>query len=44
MKHLVLTHHKPRPDEAWQAALLDEVARDFHGQLSLATDGFEVAL
>ena len=44
VKHLVLAHHKPRPDDAWQSALLEEVAGDFTGQLSLATDGFEVAL
>ena len=44
VKHLVLTHHKPRPDDSWRQALLDEVARDFSGQISLATDGLEVAL
>lgn len=44
VKHLVLTHHKPRPNDAWQAALLEEVARDFSGRLSLAVDGFSVEL
>ena len=44
VKHLVLTHHKPRPDDSWQAELLAEVARDYTGRLSLATDGFAVAL
>ena len=43
VNHLVLTHHKPRPDDAWKAALMEEVARDFSGRISLATDGFDVA-
>ena len=41
---LLLTHHKPRPDDSRKVALLGEVARHFHDHLNLATDDFEVAL
>lgn len=44
VKHLVLTHHKPRPTPGWEQDLLEEVGADFPGQLSLASDGFAVEL
>ena len=44
VKTLVLTHHRPRPDDAALAALEREVRRDFAGELVIARDLDEVVL
>ena len=36
--HLVLAHHRPRPDGAWQEGPLAEVSKDYTGPITLAVD------
>ncbi len=42
VKRLVLTHHKPRPDDGVLDTLMAEVAADFAGPLEIAHDGLVV--
>jgi ribonuclease Z len=42
VKKLVLTHHRPRADDAVLAQLADDVARDFSGEIILGRDLMEI--